>query len=81
MFESVSSLERNDAYLKCKDILLLTKQSPTMSEAEKKIIIKKVKKCLKEADEKCLRETNLEQLNATNSMEAESLYEEAKGGR
>lgn len=81
LFESVSSLERNDAYLKCKDILLLTKQSPTMSEAEKKIIIKKVKKCLKEADEKCLRETNLEQLNATNSMEAESLYEEAKGGR
>lgn len=81
LFESVSSLERSDAYLKCKDILLLTKQSPTMSEAEKKIIIKKVKKCLKEADEKCLRETNLEQLNATNSMEAESLYEEAKGGR
>ena len=52
-----------------------------MSEAEKEIIIKKVKKCLKEADEKELKKAKPEQLNATNTPDTENLYEESKGGR
>ena len=81
IFDSIDTLKRNDTYLKCKEILLLTKQSPTMSEAEKEIIIKKVKKCLKEADEKELKKAKPEQLNATNTPDTENLYEESKGGR
>ena len=81
IFDSIDTLKRNDTYLKCKEILLLTKQSPTMSEAEKEIIIKKVKKCLKEAEEKELKKAKPEQLNATNTPDTENLYEESKGGR